>query len=185
MKLLDPLRRAKHYVHYGAHRERTAIPWLAAVNHVAGSSVLPMSTRNQMLRLAGLDVDPSARLGFGLTIRGPHVRIGRDSSVNDNGVLDRGVTIGAGTQIAVNCTLLSYTHEIGTSERRAGVTHFNPCAVGNGCWLGANVTVLPGVKVEDGCVVAAGSVVTKSTAPDGLYAGVPARRIRDLPHHPA
>lgn len=50
----------------------------------------------------------------------------------------------------------------------------------DGCWLGGNVTVLPGVTIGRGCVIAAGAVVTKSCDPNGLYAGVPARRIRDL-----
>lgn len=52
--------------------------------------------------------------------------------------------------------------------------------VGDGCWIGANATILPGVTVAPGCVIAAGAVVTKDTEPDGLYAGVPARRVRDL-----
>jgi maltose O-acetyltransferase len=53
-------------------------------------------------------------------------------------------------------------------------------SVGNGSWLGTGVTVLPGVTIGEGCVIAAGAVVTADCAPDGLYAGVPARRIRDL-----
>ena len=52
--------------------------------------------------------------------------------------------------------------------------------VGEGCFIGANVTVLPGVNVGEGCVIAAGAVITRDCAPDGLYGGVPARRIRDL-----
>ncbi|WP_372495087.1 acyltransferase [Nocardioides pinisoli] len=51
----------------------------------------------------------------------------------------------------------------------------------NGAWIGAAVTVLPGVTIGPGCVVAAGSVVTADCQANGLYAGVPARRIRDLP----
>ena len=46
-------------------------------------------------------------------------------------------------------------------------------------WIGANVTILDGVTVASGCVLAAGSVVTKSTEPNGVYAGVPARRIKE------
>ena len=47
-------------------------------------------------------------------------------------------------------------------------------------WLGARVVVLPGVQVAPGCIVGAGAVVTRDTEPDGVYVGVPARRIRDL-----
>lgn len=51
--------------------------------------------------------------------------------------------------------------------------------IGNDVWFGTRVVVLPGVRVADGCVVGAGSVVTSSlTEPYGIYAGNPARLIR-------
>lgn len=46
-------------------------------------------------------------------------------------------------------------------------------------WIGANVTILKGVTVEEGCVVGAGTVLTKDTKPYGIYAGVPGRRIAE------
>ncbi|WP_447643573.1 acyltransferase [Nocardioides zeae] len=52
--------------------------------------------------------------------------------------------------------------------------------IGNGAWIGARALILPGVSVSEGCVIAAGAVVNRNTEPHGLYAGVPARRIRDL-----
>jgi acetyltransferase-like isoleucine patch superfamily enzyme len=51
--------------------------------------------------------------------------------------------------------------------------------IGHDVWFGARVIVLPGVHVADGCVVGAGSVVTRSLEePYGIYAGNPARLIR-------
>jgi acetyltransferase-like isoleucine patch superfamily enzyme len=47
------------------------------------------------------------------------------------------------------------------------------------------VVVLPGVEIGAGCVIAAGSVVVKNTEPDGLYAGVPATRKKELDDNPA
>lgn len=47
-------------------------------------------------------------------------------------------------------------------------------------WIGANVTVLPGVHIGKCSVIGAGSVVTKDVEPYSVYAGVPARKIRDL-----
>ena len=46
-------------------------------------------------------------------------------------------------------------------------------------WIGANSLILKGVKISTGCVIAAGSVVTKSTEPYCIYAGVPAKKIKD------
>ena len=46
-------------------------------------------------------------------------------------------------------------------------------------WIGANATILKGVVVAEGCVIGAGTVLTKSTEPYGIYAGVPGRRIAE------
>lgn len=51
-------------------------------------------------------------------------------------------------------------------------------AISDNVWIGAQAIILAGVRIESGCVVAAGAVVTKSTAKDGIYAGVPARKIK-------
>ena len=49
-----------------------------------------------------------------------------------------------------------------------------PIKVGDNCWFGANVSVLPGVTIGSGCVIAAGSVVTKDVPDNSVAAGVPA-----------
>ena len=49
-----------------------------------------------------------------------------------------------------------------------------------GCWLGANVIILPGVTVGENAVVGAGSVVTRSVLPNTLVAGNPARLVREI-----
>jgi acetyltransferase-like isoleucine patch superfamily enzyme len=55
-----------------------------------------------------------------------------------------------------------------------------PTIIGDGVWLGRNVSVLPGVKVGDGSVVGANSVVSRDIPPNCFAAGVPARVIREL-----
>ena len=50
--------------------------------------------------------------------------------------------------------------------------------IGNDVWLGANVTILSGVNIGDGAVVAAGSVVVSSVPPYAIVGGVPARVIK-------
>jgi acetyltransferase-like isoleucine patch superfamily enzyme len=50
--------------------------------------------------------------------------------------------------------------------------------IGNNCWIGSKVTVLDGVSLGDGCVIAAGAVVTKSFPENSVIGGVPAKLIR-------
>lgn len=54
-----------------------------------------------------------------------------------------------------------------------------PIALENNVWLGANVVVLRGVSIGAGAVVAAGAIVTKHIGANEIWAGVPAREIRD------
>lgn len=53
-----------------------------------------------------------------------------------------------------------------------------PVIIEDGCWIGANVTILKGVCIGAGSVVAAGAVVTKSCAPYSIIGGVPAKLIK-------
>lgn len=57
-------------------------------------------------------------------------------------------------------------------ESRKGIV------IDNDCWIGADSTILDGVHIGQGCIVAAGSVVTKSIPPYSIVAGVPARVIK-------
>ena len=47
-------------------------------------------------------------------------------------------------------------------------------------WIGANVTIMPGITIGKCSIVGAGSVVTKNLEPYGVYAGVPAKKIRNV-----
>ncbi len=51
-------------------------------------------------------------------------------------------------------------------------------SIGNDVWIGINVTILDGVKIGNGAVIAAGSVVTKNVPDYAIYGGVPAKLIR-------
>lgn len=63
---------------------------------------------------------------------------------------------------------------------RGGEVISMPIKIGGGCWIGARAVILPGVTVGNGCIIGAGAVVAKDCEPDGMYAGVPAKRVRDL-----
>ena len=65
------------------------------------------------------------------------------------------------------------------SEKRAGMI-FQPIHIEKNVWLGANVTVLPGVTIGEGSIIAAGAVVTKDVPANMIAAGVPAKVIRKI-----
>jgi len=82
-------------------------------------------------------------------------------------------------------TILTVDHEIGPPDERCGTEVAAPVEIGDGCWLGSHVTILPGVRVGEGAIVAAGSLVTRDVAPNMLVGGVPARVLRNLEEDPA
>lgn len=90
------------------------------------------------------------------------------------------ITIGNNVQIGMNCVFTCVTHELGGKEQRAGKHVYESIIIEDGVWIGASCTVLPNVTIAKGCVIAAGSVVIESTHANGLYAGVPAKRIKEL-----
>lgn len=55
-----------------------------------------------------------------------------------------------------------------------------PIEIKDGCWIGAGSIILPGTIVGSGCVIAAGSLVKGECKPNCLYAGIPAKIIREL-----
>ena len=64
-------------------------------------------------------------------------------------------------------------------EDRGSMT-FHPVIIGKNVWIGDHATLLPGVTVGDGAIIAAGAVVTKDVPPRAIVAGVPAKVIRTV-----
>lgn len=156
------------------HRRRSVL------NSLGASHMLPAKARRRAIRAYGVQLD-GAYVESGCFFGSQRVTIGA-SYVNVGCFFDAldQITIGDGCQIGMQVLFCTSTHELGPSTRRADVSKHAPITVGDGVWIGARSTILPGVTIATGCVIAAASVVTSSTEPNGLYAGTPARRIKDL-----
>lgn len=89
-----------------------------------------------------------------------------------------GIRIGDGALIGHNVVLATLNHDLDPQER--GTVVPAPIVIGNQVWIGANATVLPGITIGDGAVIAAGAVVTRDVAPNTVVGGVPAKHIRDV-----
>ncbi len=70
------------------------------------------------------------------------------------------------------------THKENAAFENSAIRDNKPVTIGNDVWIGAYVSVLPGVHIGDGAVVAAGAVVTKDVEPYAIVGGVPAKVIR-------
>lgn len=144
--------------------------------------------RTRILRLAGF------RIGFGTTFAGMpalsgsgnllgRVRFGRHCWINTGLRLDvsDNITISDHVVIGPEVMFVTSSHEYGAAHHRAGPLTVAPILVEQGVWLGARCTVLPGVTIGRGAVVAAGAVVNRNIPPNTLVGGVPARVLRELP----
>jgi maltose O-acetyltransferase len=133
-----------------------------------------------MLGMRGLarTADVSANCFFGSA----DVAIGERSYLNQRVYIEASARVEIGEDVAIgpDVMLVTSTHRLGDSQRRWGALEAQPIVIGDGCWLGARVTVLPGVTIGHGCIIAAGAVVASDCGSDGLYGGTPARLKRDL-----
>ncbi len=85
------------------------------------------------------------------------------------------ITIGDHVLIGPNCQLYTPEHPMDHMERRKSVESARPVTIGNDTWLCGGVTVCPGVRIGQRCVIGAGSVVTRDIPDDCMAAGNPAR----------
>ncbi len=117
------------------------------------------------------------------TGRNGKIIIGSESSVHPGCHIysyAQPIIIGKGVMIAANCALYSYNHSIekGKTIREQGIQSEGPIIIGDEAWLGVMVTVLDGVTIGKGAVVAAGSVVTRDVPDYAVVAGVPAKILK-------
>ncbi|KUJ21722.1 trimeric LpxA-like protein [Mollisia scopiformis] len=145
------------------------------------------SLKQQRMKIAAQIL---GRLGTGTNIETPffcvwgcnifignNVYINRDVSIHDNVP----VHIGNNVLIGPGACICTATHDTDMVVRReSGGSHALPIVVEDDCWIGANVTVLPGVRIGRGAVVAAGAVVVKDVEEGFLVGGVPAKVLKRL-----
>lgn len=145
--------------------------------------------RPRLLRLAGFDIGPEVAIygrlrieaAAGVDIR-RNVHIGPGCHLNADCRIDASAPVELVGQVGVGHEVLFLTngHEIGDDHQRGGESFTSGIRVEEGVWIGARATILPGVTIGRGAVVAAGSVVTKNVPPDTMVAGVPATVKRTL-----
>ena len=111
---------------------------------------------------------------------GKNIHIGENVFINSGCKMQDqgGIYIGDDVLIGHNACLLTLNH-VSDPESRADM-YPEPVHIEDKAWLGSNVTVLPGVRIGEGAIVAAGAVVTKDVEPGTVVGGVPARFIKNV-----
>lgn len=134
------------------------------------------------MRAYGMHVERCS-ISPGVWFGSRRLRIGEGSFINTGCMFSthQSISIGARCYLGMRVLVSTSSHEVGGPEQRAGRLVTAPVVIEDGVWIGANVTVLPGVTIGSGTIVAAGAVVTTDCDPNSLYAGVPAVKKKDLP----
>ena len=117
-----------------------------------------------------------------LFTHGGNIEIGNNCTINPYTVIygQGNLKIGNGVRIAALSTIVPSNHVFSDADKpifQQGLS-MKGITIEDDVWIGSGVRVLDGVVIAKGCVIGAGSVLTKSTEPYGVYVGIPAKLIK-------
>jgi maltose O-acetyltransferase len=143
--------------------------------------------RVYILRLAGFQIGTGCVMWGTPTITGDgdlyrKLTIGQGCWFNVECFFDLGAPISIGDHVAIGhqVMILTTSHQIGSTGQRAAALEARPVTINTGAWLGARCTILPGVTIGAGAIVAAGAVVSRDVPPNTMVVGIPGRVIKPL-----
>lgn len=119
--------------------------------------------------------DGTSSIRRNVDLRSPYrISIGKYCNINKRTVLDGrgGITIGDCVDIAQDVNIWTEQHDYNSADYKASSA---PVVIEDYVWIATRATVLPGVTIGRGAVVATGAVVTKDVPPLAIVAGVPAK----------
>jgi maltose O-acetyltransferase len=110
-----------------------------------------------------------------------NIKIGSHCRINENVFLQGKISIGNFVMIAPNVSIYTKTHiydNINLPMVKSGETETLDVSIGNDVWIGLNSTILPGISIGEGSIIAAHSLVNKDVEPYSIVGGVPAKLIK-------
>ncbi len=158
---------------------RIALGW-AGRGHLVTSPYLPLLVRRGLLRLAGVEIGAAVGGLIACTFASRNVTIGAGSYVGLHACFEGAgrIIIGEDCMLGPEVMIVTSNHPRSANGTIARAVEYLEVDVGSRCWLGARTTLLPGVHIGEGTIVAAGAVVTENCEAGAVYAGVPARKVR-------
>ncbi len=119
-----------------------------------------------------------------LNNRAAKIQIGSGTSVGNDFVItaNNSIYIGRDCLLSYRVTVMDHSHVTGADVGpvTSGLTAGQPVTIGDKCFVGCNVVIMPGVKLGANCVIGANSVVTKSFEAGSIIAGAPAKLLRSI-----
>lgn len=124
-----------------------------------------------------------------LLLRFSNVEVGEGSVVNINFVVsdDYKQLLRIGKRVAISpnvtivcCSAPNNSNLVNDDYVKEKLIVEKEVNIGNDVWIGSNVVIMPGVTIGESSIIGAGSIVTKSVDPFSIYAGVPAKKTRNL-----
>lgn len=150
------------------------------------------SAREKQFKASNIRVESNVHLDFRTLELGKYIFIAKNTIIGPNCK-----SIGSFVSIATDCVIGPNSHPLdklstsavfysyswglidASNDRREFYNNQKEkVEIGNDVWLGTKVIILPGCKIGNGAVIAAGAVVTKDVEPYAIYAGVPAKLIK-------
>ena len=146
---------------------------------------IPNSVRVFFMRQLGCGLAKTATISSDVYTGSNKIIMGENSHVNVGCFLDGSdyIILEDWVRLGPYVKIITGTHAYAKNEIRRGEGSKDlsmPVKIKKGSWIGLGVIIMPGVTIGRGCVIAAGSVVTKSTEDNFLYAGIPAKPIKPL-----
>jgi maltose O-acetyltransferase len=132
----------------------------------------------RIIKECGQDIIVKNKCYFG---NGNRLSVGSRSQLGQNARLAGSVTIGQDVLMGPDVVMMATSHaydRIDIPINQQGSIEEQAIIVGNDCWIGTRVIILPGVIIGDHSIIAAGSVVTKSCQPYSVIGGIPAKLIK-------
>ncbi|KAJ5025546.1 galactoside O-acetyltransferase [Bipolaris maydis] len=164
-----------------AHKYNTWFP-PPSTDPATGFDVLAAERAKMLKEVIGhlgddVFIEPPFNIDYGCNISiGPRFFANFNLTILDCSL----VTIGARCMFGPNVSIFAATHETEVQSRRDNIEYGRPVVVGDDCWIGGNVVILPGVTIGRGVTVAAMSVVTKDVPDFSVVMGQPAKVVKKV-----
>ena len=150
--------------------------WLPASRHSSFSKKIRAFWGRKILDNFGVNINIERHATFG-----PEVTLGDNSGIGVDCEIYGQVHIGNNVMMGPEVIIYTTGHRfdrIDIPMNQQGFEKMQPVVIGDDCWIGRRVMIMPGVSIGNGCVIGAGAVVTKSMPAYSVVCGVPADVVR-------